>query len=102
MPKRSFQVGDWVIYRKSKHSPSPGERAQEIFPAAHGEDYSYYVDKFWVVARVMPDGRLTLRTRRGKEHVIAPDDPNLRLARWWEKLFYRRRFQNVERALETQ
>ena len=79
-----FAPGDWVIYRKSKRSPVPGPRAKQIAPSVHGDDYGYVVDKFWIVQEVLPDGRLRLRTRRGKDHQIAPDDPNLRRPRWWE------------------
>jgi hypothetical protein len=87
-----YTSGDLVIYRKTKHSNSPGPRAKEIHPAPRGDDYSYLVDKFWVVDEVRQDGRLVLRTRRGKTHVVDPQDPCLRAARWWEKLLHGNRF----------
>jgi hypothetical protein len=89
---RNLKPGDQVIYRKPKHSTHPGRRADNVRPAPHGEDYSYHVDKFWVVARVEPDEAVVVRTRRGKEHVVSAHDPHLRRARWWERLLYRRRF----------
>jgi len=64
----------------------------------NGDGYSYNVDKFWVVARVLDDGRLLVVTRRGKEHVVDPGDPNLRRASWWERLKYQRRFDEVVQA----
>ena len=91
-----YDTGDWVIYRKSKYSSHPGPRAQNVSPDQHGEKYVYTVDKFWVVADVLEDDRLLLRTRRGKEHVIGANDDGLRIARWWERWLYRSRFTAVE------
>src|SRR5688572_18369482 len=87
-----FAVGDWVLYRKQKHSVSPGPRAREVSPAPTGESYSYVVEKFWIVQEVLGDGRLRLRTRRGKQHLVAASDPNLRRARWWHRWLYKDRF----------
>jgi hypothetical protein len=92
MTTNGFHMGDWVIYRKTKFSTHPGPRAENVNPARYGDDYSYTVDKFWVVIAVRDDGRLLLRTRRGKEHVVKPDDPNLRKANWWERWRYKDRF----------
>ena len=87
-----YRAGDPVIYRKRKHSTSPGPRAQDVDPAPHGEEYTYCVDKFWVVRERLENGSLLLATRRGKEHVVSPDDPNLRHPHWWERWLYRDRF----------
>lgn len=91
-----FRPGDRVIYRKSKHSTSPGPRAADVQPAPRGEYYAYNVDKFWTVSEVKPDGTIVVRTRRGKEHLLEPDDRALRKARWWERLLYRDRFPPLE------
>jgi hypothetical protein len=91
MSLHRYSLGDWVVYRKTKHSTSPGPRAKEISPEPNGEAYSYCVEKFWAVTKI-DNGRVTLSTRRGKQHVVEPSDPNLRPARWWERLFYRDRF----------
>jgi hypothetical protein len=93
---QQFQPGDWVIYRKRKHSSHPGPRAKDVDPAPRGEDYSYHVDKFWTIVAVEPDGKMVARTRRGKEHVLEPDDPSLRKARWWERLLWRSRFLKLD------
>jgi hypothetical protein len=50
------------------------------------------IEKFWLVVAVQPDQTLVVRTRRGKLHTLAPDDPNLRRSHWWERLLFRRRF----------
>ncbi len=92
MQHSRFSAGDPVIYRKSKHSTTPGPRARCVDPARHGEEYTYIVDKFWVVVEVRSDKCLLLATRRGKQHIVECTDPNLRHARWWEKLLYRERF----------
>jgi hypothetical protein len=89
-----------VIYRKSKQSPIPGPRARQVSPSSRGETYSYLVDKFWIVAEVVDEAHLRLRTRRGKEHVIAADDRSLRRIRFWERWLYHQRFAEVARSLE--
>ena len=91
MSAQRYSLGDWVVYRKTKYSASPGPRAKEIAPEPNGEAYLYCVEKFWVVASV-ENGRVGLKTRRGKQHTIDSSDPNLRPARWWERLLYRDRF----------
>jgi hypothetical protein len=88
--------GDWVIFRKTKHSEHPGPRASNVSPAPFGEGYNYTIDKYWVVHEVLPDGSLRLITRRGKEHTVAPNDPRLRRANLFQRLFYRSRFEAVE------
>ena len=90
-----FQPGDWVVYRKTKHSPQPGPRAANVIAAEHGDDYTYTVDKYWIVEQVNDDGTLLLRTRRGKRHSIRPGDPSLRKARWWERRMHRERFESI-------
>jgi len=87
-----YKRGDWVVYRMQKYSGRPGPRATQVEPEPHGEKYVYHVEKFWTVADVLPDGQLVLVTRRGKRHVLRADDPQLRPARWWERLTYRSRF----------
>jgi hypothetical protein len=91
-----WKPGDWAIYRKQKQSASPGPRAENVHPATAGETYSYVVDKHWVVDAVLDDGRLQLRTRRGKLHVVAADDPRLRRATWWERWLLADRFRSIE------
>jgi hypothetical protein len=81
-----------VVYRKQKSSVHPGPHARDIQPAEHGDTYSYSVDKFWRVVAVQLDRTLVVRTRKGKEHTIRADDPNLRRAHWWEWLFFWHRF----------
>ena len=95
-----FKVGDWVIYRQQKHSTSPGPRAENIRPARRGEEYTYQVDKFWIVVAVNPDGSIVAKTRTGKEHVLDRDDLSLRKARWWERILWRSRFSLRPRDLD--
>ena len=92
---RQFKPGDFVVYSKQKVSKSPGPRASEVSPAAKGDTYAYVVDKYWIVSAINDDGTLTLRTRRGKEHVIPPDDPLLRHLTWWERLWHSGRYRNI-------
>ena len=90
--RRSFQVGDLVVYRKSKTSTHPGPRAANVHPARHGDAYSYTVDKFCVIEELLDDGTIVASTRRGKKNQIKPDDPMLRKANLLQKLLYRTRF----------
>ena len=91
-----FRIGDWLIYKLTKHSTHPGPRAKDVRPQPTGEEYSYVVDKFWVVADVEKDGRLLLRTRKGKKRIVEASDRNLRVPRIWERIIYRSRFPRFE------
>ncbi|MCA9195571.1 MAG: hypothetical protein KDB03_27555 [Planctomycetales bacterium] len=93
--KTKYRAGDWVVYTKSKVSVAPGPRAKDVTAASKGESYSYLVDKFWVVEKVQDDGKLVLKTRRGKLHVIPPTDPQLHLANWWQRWRYASRFREI-------
>ena len=95
-----FQIGDWVIYHKTKRSEHPGPRARNVRSMPRGDGYAYIVDKFWIVAELLPEGRLLLKTRQGKEHVVPADDPQLHRARWWERLVHRERFKTVAAGAE--
>lgn len=92
MMSSQLRPGDYVIYRKTKHSNHPGPRAENIHPARNGDSYSYTVDKYWVVDEVLDDGTIVVTTRRGKRNYIRPDDPMLLRANWFQKLLYRNRF----------
>ncbi len=92
----TFKPGDSVIYRVTKTSRSPGPRARNVVPAPHGDDYTYHVDKFWIVERVLGPGRLLVRTRRGKRRLLSSDDQNLRRPSWWELLLHHDRFPAIE------
>lgn len=87
----NFEVGDWVVYRKTKFSEHPGPRAQNVEPSPRGEQYSYVVEKYWVVTEVS-DTEVKLKTRTGKLNSIRRGDPNLRKANWFERIFRRDRF----------
>ncbi len=73
----------------------PVNAAKEILPAEKGDAYSYLVDKYWIVKSI-DDNALTLVTRRGKENIVPLDDPRLRLPNWWELLFHRGRFPQLD------
>lgn len=90
-----YRPGDLVVYRKHKHSASPGPRAKDVAPEPRGEEYSYCVDKFWLVVDVQGN-YVSLITRRGKQHRVSMEDLNLRQAHWWERFFFRERFPRTE------
>src|SRR5262245_30117697 len=96
LKKRNFKPGDWVIFRKTKRTPHPGKRAENVIPAKGGDSYTYTVDKFWIVQEVQNDGNLVLRTRRGKLHTIPATDLGLRPANWWDRFRHRARFEAIE------
>lgn len=91
MHKR-IRPGDPIIYRVTKRSCHPGQRARDVFPEPSGDGYTYDIDKFWIVSECLPDGTLLARTRKGKTRTIQADDPQWRLPRWWERLLYASRF----------
>jgi hypothetical protein len=91
-----FQSGERVVFCVTKHSARPGPRAHNVDPEPLGEAYSYQVDKYWVVDEAHADGTLVVRTRRGKRHIVSADNPNLRHAHWWERLFFSDRFPSHE------
>jgi hypothetical protein len=87
-----LKPGDLIIYRQTKHSTHPTLKAVEVRPAPQGEFYSYEVLKYWVVSSVKANGRVVAMTRRGKYRELHMDDPCLRKAQWWERLFFAHRF----------
>lgn len=89
---RKYLPGDWIVYHKPKFSPHPGPRATHINPTPRGENYTYYVDKYWVVVECREDGAVVVQTRGGKTHVVDADDPKLRHANLWERLRHGSRF----------
>jgi hypothetical protein len=96
-----FQVGDWVVYTKTKSSTHPGPRAEQIHPAPQGESYRYVVDKYWRVARELDGDRLEIVTRTGKRHQLSAQDPNLRKPSWLERLRFRHRFPAADNGAEN-
>jgi hypothetical protein len=90
-----FRRGEIVVYKKQKVSPKPGPRAHDIAPAVQDGKFAYVVDKFWVVTEVRDDGKIMVRTRRGKQHCIDPLDPNLRRVGWWDRLWNRSEYRKL-------
>jgi hypothetical protein len=90
-----LHAGDSIIYRKQKHSTHPGRRAYDIHPTTQGDDYSYFVDKFWTVENVLRDGRILVTTRTHKHHYLRVNDPNLRRAGIVARLRYWKRFPHL-------
>ncbi len=90
--QKSFQPGQPVIGRVSKHSPQPGPRARDISPASRGDNYTYDVPKFWRVVEQVDARHVRVRTRRGKQRIVPANGIELRKARWWERVIYRARF----------
>jgi len=103
LQNQQYQTGDLVVYTMTKHSPHPGPRARSVHPAELGEDYSYLVDKFWMVVKTVDQDKVQLVTRTGKTRMCLTADPLLRKANWWQRLRYRNRFPNeqVLQAVQT-
>jgi len=94
--RRPFNRGDWVVFRRMKHTTRPGRRARDVYATQNGDTYDYFIDKFWIVTDVLADGRLMLQTRRGKTHAVDANDANLRHASFWDRLRYRSRFAQLQ------
>jgi hypothetical protein len=101
MINSKWKAGDWAVYRKSKRSTTPGPRATSVKACSKGENYTYIVDKFWIVDSMLPGDRLLLRTARGKTHVIDANDPNLRKPSWLRRLLWRERFRSAEASVAS-
>ena len=99
--KNTFSPGDFVVYKKQKHSTKPGPRAHDIASAVQDGQFSYVVDKYWIVVEVCDDDTLVVRTRGGKSHRLRSTDPNLRHAKWWQRLWHRSRFSELEGGTEN-
>lgn len=87
----NWKVGDRTIYRVQKCSTRPGPRAINVHAATAGENYTYEVDKFWIVTRVEQD-RIVVQTRTGKIRTLAPNDQRLRRASLLERILFADRF----------
>lgn len=98
MDRRYCQRGELVVFTMTKNTACPGPRAKAVRPAPRGENYTYEIDKFWIVEDVCGDGTLLVRTRRGKVHRIDADDPRLRPASWMKRFLYRYRFPVTRQA----
>jgi hypothetical protein len=90
--QHTYKPGMRVIYWRERRSARPSPKAKDVRPEAAGEGYRYYVPKFWIVDAVLPNGRIVLHSRQGKIHELDPADPNLRPARFWERLRFGGRF----------
>jgi hypothetical protein len=101
MFRRQFKKGDLVVYRRLKITTHPGPRAHAVNASPNGDDYNYFVDKFWIVADVLADQSVLLKTRRGKTHVVAQHDLNLRHASLWDRIRYRTRFNELLQSSTT-
>jgi membrane protein implicated in regulation of membrane protease activity len=96
-----LEPGDHVIYHKLKFSDHPGQRAEQVQPAAHGEGYSYIVRKPWTVVDTEDGETVEVVTPGGKHHVLEAGDPNLRRAGWLESLAMRVRWHKQFPSLDT-
>ncbi|VTS05573.1 hypothetical protein [Tuwongella immobilis] len=96
-----LQPGDCVIYRKHKFSDHPGPNATEIAPAESGDNYSYVVVKYYRVLQVLPDGRLVVGTKRGRQRTLSSSDPALRRANWLQRRIWAWRFPTSDSSLPS-
>lgn len=94
--KHQYKSGDLVVYTISKLSPQPGPRARSVLPLECGDDYSYVVDKYWMVVEADENGKVLIVTRTGKTRTVSASDPLLRKASWWQLLRFRDRFPRAD------
>lgn len=90
--------GTRVVYTGTRHSPQPDPDARQLRPAPRGEDYSYVLDEYATVSRVLEDGAVEVLTSAGRRLTLAADDPRLRRASLIEERFHRDRFPPLEPA----
>ena len=80
----------------------PNPDVRRIKPVPNGDGLIHTVDKFWTVLAPHEDDMLSVVTGGGSTHIIDAADPNLRHANWWEWLFLRWRFPDIDRSDCTQ
>ena len=86
------KTGDFVIFSKSKSSTHPSPRATEIFPAQHGDTYSYIINKIWKVVQIFDDDTIEIETRGGKRHRLDKNTPQMRKVNLWDRIVFWNRF----------
>jgi hypothetical protein len=96
--RKTFSPGDLVVYKKQKRSSSLSARAHDIAPAVQAGKFSYVVDKYWIVIEAGDDGTVVVKTRGGKHHRLSLADPNLRRAKWWQRLWYRSHYPRLAKC----
>ncbi len=94
----TFRIGDHVVYYKQKVSSNPGPRATGVTACEHGDNYWYFVDKYWTVTGIPDDDTIEVVTRRGKRHVLSTSDPRLRKSSILDELLHRTRFPDLARV----
>lgn len=96
MRRAVFRTGECVVFRKWKRSTRPGSRAKCVYAAKNGETYVYCIEKVWRVVDVLADGKLLLKTNRGKVHRVDPSDSNLRKVTLRDRFRYRDRISSMQ------
>ena len=89
MMRRTYKPGDPVVLQVTKQSKRPGPHVHDLRPMSHGKTYHYQEKLCGVVAEVLAQDVLIVRIQRGITHAVSPDEPNLRHATWWERLWHR-------------
>lgn len=89
---RTFKKGDLVIYRMQKTSMRPSPRAKGVRPSEHGDRYTYVVDKYWTVARMIDQDTVEIIIRCGKIRRLPVIARQLRKAQPLERFRLRQRF----------
>lgn len=90
-----IRPGDLLVYRRTEFGTHPAPGARDIAPSANGEGYTYCVTKYWIVVESRSDGTLLVQSRGGHQHEVRADDPSLRKANIFERLWILRRFNQV-------
>lgn len=92
---RGLAIGDRVVYRMQKTSPCPDPRARHVYPGPNGEEYTCVVDEYWTVISTPDNQTVTVRTPAGRAFCVRRDDPRLRKANVFERLFHGSRFHEM-------
>lgn len=93
--KCKFKVGDKVVFKKTRNRMHPGRKAHDIYPSAHGDYYTYLVDKYRKVQAVTPDGQVVLVSPKGKTQVMDAGSPCLKKAGWIDRLLHYKVFAKI-------
>ena len=87
---RKFTRGDFVVY----YEPAP-RRPALVEPAGGGS--AHFTTHYLTVRESSKKGTLVLQAHSGQLIVTHNQNPDLRRARWWERLVHGSRFPRLER-----
>jgi hypothetical protein len=93
MRMRRFSTGDFVVYEMVQQESTMLSLNEES-----GSGPRNWLNVYMTVMESREKGTLVLLTETGELHVTHNNNPNLRRASWWERLWHPDRFPRLNLA----